>query len=195
MTTDVPRCPWCGSDPVYVSYHDGEWGVPVRDDRTLFEFLVLEGAQAGLSWSTILNKRAGYRKAFRGFDPEAVAALSDKELEALRGDASIVRNRRKIDSARRNARAFLEIQSREGSFAEYLWGFVGGRPVVGGHSQMSEVPATTGLSDEISADLKRRGFNFVGSTIVYAYLQAVGVVNDHLASCFRYVELCRNAGR
>jgi DNA-3-methyladenine glycosylase I len=195
MVTDKPRCPWCSSEPVYVAYHDDEWGVPVWDDRTLFEFLVLEGAQAGLSWSTILNKRAGYRRAFRGFDPDAVAALSDDQLEELRTDSSIVRNRRKIESARRNARAFLDVQARVGSFADYLWSFVDGRPVIGGYSEMSEVPATTELSDGISTDLKRRGFNFVGSTIVYAYLQAVGVVNDHLTSCFRYAELCPNAGQ
>lgn len=195
MSTQRSRCPWCGTDPVYVAYHDEEWGVPVRDDRKLFEFLVLEGAQAGLSWKTILNKRAGYRRAFRDFDADAVAALSEDELEALRHDEGIVRNRRKIESARRNARAFLAVQAQAGSFADYLWSFVDGRPVVGGYSEMSEVPATTALSDEISADLKRRGFNFVGSTIVYAYLQAVGVVNDHLTSCFRYAELCKNAMR
>ena len=165
--------------------------MPVRDDRRLFEFLVLEGAQAGLSWSTILNKRDGYKRAFRGFDPEVVAALGDDELEALRGDSRIVRNRLKIRSARTNARAFLSVRDEFGSFSDYLWRFVAGVPVVGGFREMEDVPPTTPLSDTVSTDLKNRGFTFVGSTIVYAYLQAVGVVNDHLTRCFRYEELCR----
>jgi DNA-3-methyladenine glycosylase I len=176
---------------VYVAYHDQEWGVPVRNDRRLFEFLVLEGAQAGLSWSTILNKRDGYKRAFRDFDPEVVSALGDDELEALRGDSRIVRNRLKIRSARTNARAFLSVRDEFGSFSQYLWRFVDGVPVVGGFREMEDVPVTTSLSDTVSTDLKNRGFTFVGSTIVYAYLQAVGVVNDHLTRCFRYEELCR----
>lgn len=189
--SEKPRCPWCGTDPVYVAYHDQEWGVPVRDDRRLFEFLVLEGAQAGLSWSTILHKRDGYQLAFRGFDPEVVATLRDEELETLRSDSRIVRNRLKIRSARTNARAFLSVRDEFGSFSEYLWSFVDGAPVVGEFREMEDVPATTPLSDTVSADLKKRGFTFVGSTIVYAYLQAVGVVNDHLTWCFRYEELCQ----
>lgn len=170
----------------YAEYHDTEWGVPQHEDRHLFEMLVLEGAQAGLSWETVLNKREGYRRAFHGFDPARVAAMGDSELEALRDDASIIRNRLKIYSARRNARVFLEIQQAFGSFDAYLWRFVDGSPIVNHWDTFEQVPVTTAQSDALSRDLKRRGMNFVGSTIMYAYMQAVGMVNDHLTSCWRY---------
>lgn len=179
------RCPWAGTDPLYCAYHDDEWGQPVRDDRVLFEFLILEGAQAGLSWITILRKRPAYRRAFAGFAPETVARFTAADVRRLLGDAGIVRNRLKIESSISNARAFLAVQREFGSFADYLWGFVGGQPLVRRPRSSKAVPARTVLSDRISQDLKRRGFRFVGSTIVYAYLQAVGVVNDHVAGCFR----------
>lgn len=193
-TTDNPgvrtvqrkRCWWAAdSDSEYIRYHDGEWGRPSHDDRHLFEMLVLEGAQAGLSWSTILRKRANYRRAFAGFDPKKVARFDGRRIEALLGDAGIVRNRLKIDSAITNARAFLEVQREFGSFDRYLWSFVDGRPIVNCPRGRGEVRAHTPLSDRISKDLKKRGFRFVGTTIVYAYLQAVGVVNDHTRECFR----------
>ncbi|WP_028080572.1 DNA-3-methyladenine glycosylase I [Solimonas soli] len=177
------RCPWCLATPEYIRYHDEEWGKPQHDDRALFEFLILEGAQAGLSWRTILEKRAGYRKAFANFDPAKVARFSDAKLEKLMLEPGIVRNRLKIWSARSNAQAFLEVQKEFGSFDAYLWGFVDRKPVNNKVRASGAVPAKTGLSDRISKDLLRRGFKFVGSTIVYAYLQAVGVVNDHLVSC------------
>jgi len=177
------RCPWCLSTPEYIRYHDEEWGRPVRDDRVLFEFLILEGAQAGLSWRTILERRSGYRKAFASFDPVKVARYTDDTLEKLMLDAGIIRNRLKIWSARSNAQAFLKVQQEFGSFANYLWAFVDGKPLNNRVRQMSDVPARTELSDRISKDLQKRGFKFVGSTIIYAYLQAVGVVNDHLVSC------------
>jgi DNA-3-methyladenine glycosylase I len=167
------------------AYHDREWGRPQRDDRVLFEFLVLEGAQAGLSWRTILHKREGYRRAFAGFDPARVARFTDARLATLLQDPGIVRNRLKIASARANARAFLAVQKEFGSFAEYLWGFVDGRPVVNRPRTPADVPARTALSDRVSADLRRRGFRFVGTTIVYAWLQAMGLVDDHLAGCDR----------
>jgi DNA-3-methyladenine glycosylase I len=181
---NVKRCTWAGTDPLYCAYHDKEWGRPVRDDRVLFEFLVLEGAQAGLSWITILRKRAAYRKAFAGFDPQKVARFTAADVRRLLSDAGIVRNRLKIESAIGNARAFLTVQREYGAFSRYLWGFVDGKPIVNRPASMKSVPATTPLSDRISKDLKQRGFRFVGSTIVYAYLQAVGVVDDHTRDCF-----------
>ena len=179
------RCPWCGDDPLYVAYHDDEWGVPSRDDRHLFEMLLLEGAQAGLSWITILRKRAAYRRAFAGFDPRRVARFTAAHEAKLLQDPGIVRNRLKIGAAVTNARAFLELQQQHGSFADWLWRFVDGEPVQNRCRTMADVPARTPLSDAISQELRRRGFRFVGSTIVYAYLQAVGVVDDHLLSCWK----------
>jgi DNA-3-methyladenine glycosylase I len=180
------RCWWAaGGDADYVRYHDGEWGRPAHDDQHLFEMLVLEGAQAGLSWSTILRKRANYRRAFAGFDPKKVARFDERRVEALMRDAGIVRNRLKIDSAITNARAFLQVQREFGSFDRYLWSFVDGRPIVNRPRGRGGVRAHTPLSDRVSKDLKKRGFRFVGTTIVYAYLQAVGVVNDHTRACFR----------
>jgi DNA-3-methyladenine glycosylase I len=179
-------CPWCLGTPEYRAYHDTEWGVPQHEDRVLFEFLILEGAQAGLSWRTVLEKRAGYRKAFADFDPVKVARYSDEKLEKLMLDAGIVRNRLKIWSARTNARAFLAVQKEFGSFDAYLWAFVGHKPIDNKVRSMKDVPPRTELSDRISKDLLKRGFKFVGTTIVYAYLQAMGLVNDHLVSCPRH---------
>jgi len=187
------RCPWCEGADLYRRYHDEEWGVPVHDDRKHFEFLVLESAQAGLSWSTILKKRENYRKAYHGFDPVVVAAFDPRDVQRLLGDSGIVRNRLKIESSINNAARFLEVQREFGSFDAYLWGFTGGAPVVNRWRSLAEIPANTELSDRISKDLKNRGFRFVGSTIIYAHLQAVGVVNDHLISCFRYGELTRSS--
>ncbi|MFO0564706.1 MAG: DNA-3-methyladenine glycosylase I [Polyangiaceae bacterium] len=189
--TTKTRCAWAGTDPIYVAYHDTEWGVPVHDDRQLFEFLVLEGAQAGLSWITILKKRDGYRRAFAGFDPRKVARFGDAKLAALLEDSGIVRNRAKLASAIRNARAFLEVQKEHGSFAEYQWSFVGGRPQQNRWQSMKQIPPRTALSDALSKDLRRRGFNFVGSTIIYAHMQAVGMVNDHVVGCFRHRQVAR----
>jgi len=180
-----PRCPWCGVDPLYVAYHDGEWGVPSRDDRHLFEMLTLEGAQAGLSWITILRKRDNYRRAFAGFDPKKVARFDARKVRALLADPGIVRNRLKIASTIANARAFLAVQKEHGSFAAWLWAFVDGRPLRNAPRTMAEVPPRTELSDAISKALKKRGFRFVGSTIVQALLQAVGVVDDHLVGCWK----------
>jgi DNA-3-methyladenine glycosylase I len=185
------RCWWCGDLPLYCAYHDREWGVPVHDDGRLFEFLVLEGAQAGLSWLTILRKREAYRKAFAGFDPSHVARYSSRQVQRLLANPGIVRNRLKVESAVRNARAFLEVAARFGSFSAYQWQFVEGRPVVNHWRDRHDVPASTPLSDAFSRDLRQRGFSFVGTTIVYAHMQAVGMVNDHLASCFRHAELAR----
>lgn len=186
------RCSWAGTDDsLMLEYHDREWGVPVHDDRTHFEFLVLEGAQAGLSWSIVLRKRDGYRRAFSDFDPERVARYTEKRLEKLAENPSIVRNRLKIAGAVRNARAFLEIQNEFGSFDKYCWAFVGGRPKQNRRTAAQGVPATSPESDAFSTDLKRRGFTFVGSTIIYAYMQAVGMVNDHVVNCFRYREIQR----
>lgn len=183
------RCGWClGVSEAYLAYHDREWGRPVRDDAGQFEFLVLESAQAGLSWSTVLHKRAGYRRAFAGFDPEKVARFNQRSVARLVGDAGIIRNRLKIESAIGNARAFLAVRDEFGSFSDYLWDFVDGRPVVNRWRAMRQVPAATPLSDRISKDLKARGFKFVGTTIVYAHLQATGLVNDHLVGCFRHAE-------
>jgi DNA-3-methyladenine glycosylase I len=183
------RCRWAGTDPTNVAYHDEEWGCPVRDDRVLFEFLILEGAQAGLSWITILRKRDAYRRAFDGFDPAKVARYGKKKVAALLADEGIVKNRLKIASAVSNAQAFLRVQEEFGSFAAYQWSFVGGRPVQNRWRTIEDVPARTELSDAYSKDLKRRGFNFVGSTIVYAHMQATGMVNDHTTDCFRYAQV------
>jgi DNA-3-methyladenine glycosylase I len=185
LTTEKSRCGWVPTgDEEYTRYHDEEWGRPVHDDRHLFEMLTLEGAQAGLSWSTILRKRAAYRKAFAKFDPAKVARFDAHRRAALLQDPGIVRNRLKVDSTVTNAQAFLAIQQEFGSFSRYLWDWVGGRPITNGWRTRSQVPASTDLSDRISRDLKKRGFRFVGSTIIYAYLQAVGVVNDHTAGCY-----------
>lgn len=183
------RCGWCGADPVYVAYHDHEWGVPVRDDRTWFEFLLLEGAQAGLAWITILRKREGYRNAFADFDPVKVARFDQERIENLLTDPSIVRNRLKVQAAVTNARAFLEVQEERGSFDAYMWDFVDGRPLQNHWTSMAQVPAVTPLAERISKDLRKRGFRFVGPTIVYAHMQATGMVNDHLVSCFRHPEV------
>ncbi len=180
------RCPWCGDDPLYRAYHDQEWGVPLHDDRRLFEMLVLEGAQAGLSWITILRKRENYRRAFDGFDIERVASYTEADIGRLLADPGIIRNRLKIGSAIKNARAVLDIQQDSGSFSAFLWRYVDDRPLRNGWQQMSRIPARTELSDTISRDLKKRGLSFVGSTICYAYMQSIGMVNDHLRSCFRY---------
>jgi DNA-3-methyladenine glycosylase I len=185
----MARCAWAGNDPLYRAYHDAEWGVPVHDDRLLFEFLVLEGAQAGLSWITVLRKREAYRRAFEGFHPEAVADFSEDRLAQLLLDPGIVRNRLKLSSARDNARAFLTLQEEFGSFDAFLWRFVDGEPLQNARRSHSEVPATTAHSDALSRELKRRGFRFVGSTICYAFMQAVGMVNDHTVDCFRWPEL------
>ncbi len=179
------RCPWGNTTPMYRAYHDREWGVPLHNDQRLFEMLVLEGAQAGLSWRTILEKRAHYREVFDGFDPKKVAKFDKRKIAALLADAGIVRNRLKVESAVSNARAFLELQREFGSFDTYLWGWVGGRQIVNRPDAMTGVPARTELSDALSKDLKKRGFRFVGSTIMYAFLQAVGVVDDHLTTCFK----------
>ncbi|AOZ52619.1 DNA-3-methyladenine glycosylase I [Chromobacterium vaccinii] len=180
---ETQRCPWCGDDPLYIAYHDEEWGRPERDDRKLFEMLILEGAQAGLSWITILKKREGYRAAFHGFHPEKVAAMTDDDVERLMQNPAIVRNRLKIHSAIRNAKVFLRMQQEHGSFADWLWAHVDGKPILRRRGD-ERVPASTELSDLISKALKKAGMNFVGSTVIYAYLQACGVVNDHLPGCF-----------
>src|SRR6185437_1040136 len=186
------RCDWVRADnALMLAYHDREWGVPVHNDRKHFEFLVLEGAQAGLSWSTILNKREGYRRAFSDFDPEKVARYTPKRIEKLMLEPAIVRNRLKIESAVRNAKAFLKVQDAFGSFDAYAWGFVNGAPKLNRRKATGEIPATSPESDAFSKDLKRRGFNFVGSTVIYAHMQAIGMVNDHLVDCFRYRELQR----
>jgi len=185
----ISRCQWAGSDPLYVAYHDTEWGVPVHDDRLLFEFLILEGAQAGLSWLTILKKRLAYRQAFSDFDPAAVAAYDEKDFQRLLSDAGIVKNRMKIQSAVRNARAFLIVQSEFGSFDEYIWRFTGGRTIQNTRQSVDVIPDRTDESIAMSRDLKQRGFSFVGPTICYAFMQAVGMVNDHTVDCFRYHEL------
>jgi DNA-3-methyladenine glycosylase I len=189
VSDDLTRCAWAGSDPEMVAYHDTEWGVPVHDDPVHFEFLVLEGAQAGLSWSTILKRRAGYRKAFAGFDVAKVARFTPARVDKLLTDPGIIRNRAKVEATVRNARAFLAVQEEFGSFDVYMWGFVGGRPIVNKWKRIGQVPATSAESDALSKDLRRRGFGFVGPTIVYAHLQAAGLINDHLISCFRYAEL------
>ena len=185
----MKRCEWCLGSPLYMEYHDTEWGVPVYDDRKHFEFLVLESAQAGLSWITILKKRENYRKAYDGFNPEKVARYSQVKKQKLLSDAGIVRNRLKIEASVNNARLFLEVQKEFGSFSAYLWNFTGKKPVCGRWKTLAEIPATTELSNRIAADMKKRGFRFLGSTIMYAHLQATGLVNDHLVSCFRFKEV------
>jgi DNA-3-methyladenine glycosylase I len=186
----VKRCSWPSTE-LDIAYHDKEWGVPVHDDRVLFEFLILEGAQAGLSWSTILRKRENYRKAFGRFDAKRVARFTDADVRALLSNPGIVRNRLKIESAVQNAKAFLEVQKEFGTFERYVWSFVGGKPLQGRRQSLKDIPARTAESDALSKDLKRRGFRFVGSTICYAFMQAVGMVNDHLTSCYRYRDLRR----
>jgi DNA-3-methyladenine glycosylase I len=183
------RCPWCEKDALYRDYHDREWGVPVHDDRLLFEFLVLEGAQAGLSWHTILKKREGYRRAFAGFDPATVARYGEADIARLLADAAIVRNRLKVAGAVKNARAFLKVQEEFGSFDAYIWRFTDGRTIQNRWAGMAQIPPATPLSDAMAKDLKKRGFTFVGSTIVYAHMQATGMVNDHLVGCHRHAEL------
>jgi len=183
---DVIRCAWCLADPIYTKYHDEEWGVPVHDDRKLFEFLILEGAQAGLSWLTILKRREGYRKAFCGFRVSKVAQLGERDVQRLLQDNSIIRNQSKIRAAITNAREFIKIQEEFGSFDAYSWSFVKGSPIMNRRRRLRDIPATTRESDAFSKDLKRRGFKFVGSTIMYAHMQAVGMVNDHLTTCFRH---------
>jgi DNA-3-methyladenine glycosylase I len=185
----VTRCPWSETNEWNIPYHDEEWGAPVHDDIRHFEFLVLEAAQAGLSWLTILKRRDGYRKAYRGFDPQRVARFTSRDVQRLLGDPGIIRNRLKVQSSIRNARCFLEIQEESGSFDDYLWKWTGGKPVVNQWTDQKQIPARTELSDAISKDLKARGFSFVGSTIIYSHLQAVGVVNDHLTSCFRWKQV------
>jgi DNA-3-methyladenine glycosylase I len=193
-TTKLRRCPWAEGDPLLASYHDEEWGVPIHDDRRWYEKLTLDGAQAGLSWLTILRKREGYRDAFRDFDPAAVARFRDRDVERLMLHAGIVRNRLKIRSAIGNARAFLALQAEAGSFDRWIWDFVGGAPIVGKVRRRGDFVARTPLSDALSTELRRRGFTFVGSTIVYAFMQAAGLVNDHMIGCFRRVELLGAGG-
>ena len=188
------RCGWVNDDPLYVAYHDEEWGVPVRDDRTLFEMLILEGAQAGLSWYTILKKREAYRRAFDGFDPERVARYGERKIASLLEDPGIVRNRLKVRAAIGNARAWLHLRESGTGFSDFLWEFTGGEPVVNAWRRLEDVPASTPVSEAMSKALKRRGFRFVGPTICYAFMQAVGMVNDHVISCFRW-EACRTVSR
>lgn len=185
------RCAWCLKFEQYIEYHDTEWGVPVHDDRTHFEFLILEGAQAGLSWSTILKKREGYRKVFAGFDPHKVARFTEKRLEKILLDPGIIRNRLKVFAAVNNARRFLEIQKEFGSFSSYIWQFVNHKPIINKWKTLKQIPATTKESDALSKDLIKRGFKFTGSTVMYAHMQACGLVNDHLVDCFRYREVQR----
>jgi DNA-3-methyladenine glycosylase I len=187
----MKRCEWAGSEPLYVAYHDQEWGVPQHDDDKLFEMLILEGAQAGLSWSTILKKRESYRKAFEDFDPQKVAGFDESKVAELLKNPGIVRNRLKINAAVQNAKALLAVQDEFGSFDKYIWGFVGGEPKVNAWKSLSEIPAQTLESEAMSKDLKKRGFRFVGPTICYAFMQAVGMVNDHVVHCFRYQELIK----
>ena len=191
----MTRCEWCGSDLLYIAYHDGEWGIPVHDDRLLFEFLVLEGAQAGLSWLTVLKKRDNYRKAFHGFDPDRIANYTEADVRRLIADSGIVRNRLKIRSALKNARCVLDIREEYGSLDSYLWRYVDGIPKQNAWKSMAELPTKTELSDAMSRDLKKRGFSFVGPTICYAFMQAVGMVNDHTIDCFRHKEIKELAQR
>lgn len=189
MNQSINRCPWCLGDEAMQSYHDTEWGVPACDDRKLFEFLVLETAQAGLSWKTILHRRAGYRAAFAQFDPQAVARFDDDDSARLLADAGIIRNRAKIKATIGNARAFLRVQALHGSFAAWQWRFVNGTPIIGGHRTHVGVPATSALSDQIAKELKSLGFSFVGSTVLYAHMEACGMINDHLVDCFRFSQV------
>ncbi|MDR2072162.1 MAG: DNA-3-methyladenine glycosylase I [Spirochaetaceae bacterium] len=185
----MKRCGWCGTSDIYIHYHDTEWGVPVFDDRRHFEFLVLESAQAGLSWLTVLKKREQYRKAYDGFDPEKAARYTEKKKEKLLADPGIIRNRLKIEASITNAREFLKIQKEFGSFSSYIWGFTGHRPVVGTWKSLSELPPRTELSDRVAADMKKRGFRFLGSIIMYSHMQATGIINDHIIGCFRRKEI------
>jgi DNA-3-methyladenine glycosylase I len=187
------RCEWCGSDPLYIAYHDDEWGVPVHDDRHLFEMLLLEGAQAGLNWLTILRKRENYRKAFDAFNPKKIAAYSQRDIQRLLTDSGIVRNRLKIESAIKNARGVLDIIQEFGSLSSFLWRYVNNSPQQNAWNSLSELPTRTEQSDMMSNDLKKRGFNFIGSTICYAFMQSVGMVNDHIVGCFRYAEVKKMA--
>lgn len=193
--SEIIRCGWCLSDPAYIRYHDEEWGVPIHDDRKLFEFLILEGAQAGLSWLTILKRREGYRKAFCDFKVEMVAGLGEKSVQRLLKNESIIRNQSKIRAAIINAQAFIKVQEEFGSFDSYSWNFVDGAPIINRRRSLRDLPATTRHSDAFSKDLKRRGFKFVGSTIMYAHMQAVGMVNDHLVSCFRHAACGKDSKR
>ncbi|HSV75446.1 MAG TPA: DNA-3-methyladenine glycosylase I [Bacteroidales bacterium] len=187
----MERCPWCGTDPMYVKYHDEEWGVPVYDEQKQFEFLVLESMQAGLSWYIVLKKRENFRNAFAGFDPAEVAKFGEEKVAELLADQGIIRNKAKILAAINNAARFLEIQNEFGSFSNYIWGFVKNKPVINQFGLLSQIPASTPLSDTISRDLKKRGFKFLGTTVVYAHLQATGLVNDHLTTCFRWNQLAK----
>jgi DNA-3-methyladenine glycosylase I len=189
----MQRCPWCGEDPLYVAYHDEEWGRPLHDESKHFEFLLLETQQAGLSWRCILGKREAFRKAYSGFDAEKVARFTEAKVERLLADPGIIRNRRKVEASVKNARAFLAVAEEFGSFDAYLWRFVDGAPLVNARRSLAEIPTTTRQSDALSADLKARGFSFVGSTIMYAHMQAIGMVNDHLVDCFRWKELSGKA--
>ena len=187
--TERHRCGWAGDDPLYIQYHDEEWGVPIYDDQQLFEFLILEGAQAGLSWITILRKREGYRRAFDGFDAEKIAGYDEQKVAQLLSDPGIVRNRLKVGAAIGNARAYLDLRQSEGDFSDFIWSFVDGKPIINAWPSMKEVPANTPQSDAMSKALKKRGFKFVGTTICYAFMQAAGLVNDHITPCFRHREL------
>ena len=189
MPKTLHRCPWPGADPLYQAYHDKEWGVPVRTDKKLFEFLILEGVQAGLSWITILRKREAYRKAYANFDWNKVALYDEKKLEELLQNPGIIRNRLKIKASVTNAKAFIKVRKEFGTFNKYIWSFVDGKPIQNKWSTMKEVPAVTELAERISKDLKKRGFTFVGPTIIYAHMQATGMVNDHITSCFRHKEV------
>ena len=189
MEKQISRCAWCGNDPLYMAYHDTECGVPVYDDDKLFEFLILETFQAGLSWITILRKRENFRKAFDNFDYQKITKYNDQKFESLMQDACIIRNKLKIKATISNASAFIAIQNEFGSFSKYIWQFTKGKPIVNLHKTLNDIPATTALSDDLSKDLKKRGFKFVGSTVIYAHMQATGMVNDHITSCFRYKDL------
>lgn len=189
------RCGWCLKFDQYIEYHDREWGLPVHDDRIHFEFLILEGAQAGLSWSTVLKKRDGYRKAFADFDPAKVARFTPARVEKILTDPGIIRNRLKVSAAVNNAKRFLEVQKEFGTFDKYIWEFVGGKPIINRHNTLADIPATTRESDALSKDLIHRGFKFVGSTVIYAHMQACGLVNDHLVDCWRYREVMKRAAR
>lgn len=191
MTDKRTRCPWAGTDPLMLAYHDEEWGVPIHDDRRLFEFIVLEGAQAGLSWSTILRRREAYRKAFDGFDPERIARFNHRKVESLLQDESIIRNRRKIEGTVQNARAYVELRATGVTLDEFMWKFVEGKPIVNRRRGLSQIPASTAVSDAMSKAMKKLGFTFFGTTICYAHMQAVGMVNDHTVTCFRYPVLAR----
>ncbi len=183
------RCAWCGEDPLYVAYHDNEWGVPVKDDDSLFEFLILETFQAGLSWITVLRKRENFRKAFDHFDYKKIAGYNQEKIDSLLQDAGIIRNKLKINATITNAQAFIKVQEEFGSFSNYIWGFTEGKPIKNTFKEMKDIPANTPLSDTISKDLKKRGFKFVGTTVIYAHMQATGMVNDHIMDCFRYEEV------